>query len=1389
MDQWLESRYNSVPHNSQDSEAVAPLTEDFRDLTSEVDDETALILVTAVQSTSRHFTGLKETELAKLVRLIPVVHTHVPVVFSQDTQARCVGLLLYGDLKVHAHGKDIFIQAGEIIGEHSIFADGLRTMDVLLASSEAVLALFPLEDFFALEPASSLAQGDPDLSLKILRMFGTSAIHRAHYRLRLTEQEVIPCELEPVPQEMLPKLQILRKGNDQLDLTMTDDHLAIIAQEFLYCRMDNAKQFLSRDDKAQYVFFILSGEVKLEVEKKMVGRRMKGEFIGEELYLLRSYRHQPATRSEDVSAIYGTELLVFDFDRLDQVQRKYPEVAQLLLMRIGGAIISRYSVPTQAHSPEPAKVGHEKDVEGAVQAGISADVGLRGWPLFWQMCEQEAASTDLMLLKVEAEKAGDQTGAAHGKELLGEEERIIKNARRCGKNEALELLQYCRCFSGFFQLFSAEEIVVLAEELHVISLPKGGCILCKGEEATFVGIVVSGLAEVIIDGVHVCDSQVGEIIGEMALFAGQRVASVLAKSAHTAIGVWPLKRIMLFMKKHPIIGMKLLQGFIYISANKLRRVSDDKGSSEEKYIRAMELLPIKQLRKNLIKGSLTSETPFTMRLPLPPTLNAFLENMASLMKVAKVPKGTVMYEKGYEASGAALVLAGEMEVELRGVSKAHPSIKFQRKTVGMMVGEGTFLLESSIIRQLRIECVTAVSDAVVGFVTMDLLEQLLGEHPRFVMDLYKACVAQYMEDLAVSLAAAEGTQHKHQPHKHKKPRGRQRGSSTFKKAGRNFSMMTPKKRVVKSSSFLQILRAEEPPAFQRSPWKAAKWDSDEVCAALRGAPSLVELGHAGGATLMTHLAEATTVIALTPKNMGKLLSLADECIVIVLAKDLQVALPAHPQATWSRGTGSFLAPQQFLYGLPSPCIYHAAEEAHVGAIPPTELLDIIQEHPLGGLTLITTMLRQAVEEAAEHLRPSPPLALASSTMSLTEVMPIVLKAHQATGCFGALPGPSESHVKMLRILLQAAHFRKVGWRQCVMRRGCRFLEVVIVLHGTLQMRAGAAKSPVLGELQIGSFLGSAAWLHDPQVECPEEVYAGDGDDGALLAQLPLAALELLNKEHPYIARPLFFAMAAKEVDAQLRRLSPCLQMPKPDEVEVQKMQHLLAMSEVEKAEIGRQFRGFGDEELRQLEKCVDLWLFQEGQFVWSSTLRDRWVGVVVQGSALVLRDGKQVGSLQVGDLLGEITSFVETRLEPAKVVGEAGDCMVAAFRWDQLEALHEQNPELGLQMLRLVFGTAARKLGCLRGLCDANGLTARTDMINTELIPATKLFLMLQVACSAQWKKKIGARADQILRLHHLYDLALHMHTVAFKAGDLASPHLDAPSYAISFWGKADRVG
>ncbi|KAK3275976.1 hypothetical protein CYMTET_15927, partial [Cymbomonas tetramitiformis] len=480
-----------------------------------------------------------------------------------------------------------------------------------------------------------------------------------------------------------------------------------------------------------------------------------------------------------------------------------------------------------------------------------------------------------------------------------------------------------------------------------------------------------------------------------------------------------------------------------------------------------------------------------------------------------------------------------------------------------------------------------------------------------------------------------------------------------------------------------------------------------------------------------------------------------------------VALPAHPQATWSRGTGSFLAPQQFLYGLPSPCIYHAAEEAHVGAIPPTELLDIIQEHPLGGLTLITTMLRQAVEEAAEHLRPSPPLALASSTMSLTEVMPIVLKAHQATGCFGALPGPSESHVKMLRILLQAAHFRKVGWRQCVMRRGCRFLEVVIVLHGTLQMRAGAAKSPVLGELQIGSFLGSAAWLHDPQVECPEEVYAGDGDDGALLAQLPLAALELLNKEHPYIARPLFFAMAAKEVDAQLRRLSPCLQMPKPDEVEVQKMQHLLAMSEVEKAEIGRQFRGFGDEELRQLEKCVDLWLFQEGQFVWSSTLRDRWVGVVVQGSALVLRDGKQVGSLQVGDLLGEITSFVETRLEPAKVVGEAGDCMVAAFRWDQLEALHEQNPELGLQMLRLVFGTAARKLGCLRGLCDANGLTARTDMINTELIPATKLFLMLQVACSAQWKKKIGARADQILRLHHLYDLALHMHTVAFKAGDL----------------------
>lgn len=86
--------------------------------------------------------------------------------------------------------------------------------------------------------------------------------------------------------------------------------------------------------------------------------------------------------------------------------------------------------------------------------------------------------------------------------------------------EAERLLRDARDHSIFLRGFDAGDVASLANAISVVSFDTDEQVLVKGEEATFVGIVLSGMLAATVNGAVVGTMGAGKIVGEMAFFAG-----------------------------------------------------------------------------------------------------------------------------------------------------------------------------------------------------------------------------------------------------------------------------------------------------------------------------------------------------------------------------------------------------------------------------------------------------------------------------------------------------------------------------------------------------------------------------------------------------------------------------------------------------------------------------------------------------------------------------------------------------------------------------------------------------------------------------------------------------------------------------------------------------
>ena len=99
------------------------------------------------------------------------------------------------------------------------------------------------------------------------------------------------------------------------------------------------------------------------------------------------------------------------------------------------------------------------------------------------------------------------------------------------KEDIEQLLVEVQAKSRYFRGF-VDEVPKLAEMLSVVSFDEGETILQRGEEGTWVGLVLSGELSVIIEGKAVATVNPGDFLGEMILwYGGVRQSTVMASSS------------------------------------------------------------------------------------------------------------------------------------------------------------------------------------------------------------------------------------------------------------------------------------------------------------------------------------------------------------------------------------------------------------------------------------------------------------------------------------------------------------------------------------------------------------------------------------------------------------------------------------------------------------------------------------------------------------------------------------------------------------------------------------------------------------------------------------------------------------------------------------------
>jgi CRP-like cAMP-binding protein len=124
--------------------------------------------------------------------------------------------------------------------------------------------------------------------------------------------------------------------------------------------------------------------------------------------------------------------------------------------------------------------------------------------------------------------------------------------------QAIEMLASCQASSKYFSDFDFQQLITLAKELTILRFKERETVLFQGEPATFFGVILKGALASVVSAERTGQVRgVGEVIGEMALFAGGTRSASMEATQDGYLAVFSFAQLDHLYKSHRDLADKL----------------------------------------------------------------------------------------------------------------------------------------------------------------------------------------------------------------------------------------------------------------------------------------------------------------------------------------------------------------------------------------------------------------------------------------------------------------------------------------------------------------------------------------------------------------------------------------------------------------------------------------------------------------------------------------------------------------------------------------------------------------------------------------------------------------------------------------------------------------
>ena len=129
-----------------------------------------------------------------------------------------------------------------------------------------------------------------------------------------------------------------------------------------------------------------------------------------------------------------------------------------------------------------------------------------------------------------------------------------------------------------FQDLKPRELEVLAKHLKLCSIDQGSVVFREGEQGTFMGLIVEGIAElskqnVLENSVTICAEGVGRMLGEMALLDGEPRSATARFTKTGKILLLSKENFQRILVEHPTLGVTILSRLCQVLSRRLRQTT------------------------------------------------------------------------------------------------------------------------------------------------------------------------------------------------------------------------------------------------------------------------------------------------------------------------------------------------------------------------------------------------------------------------------------------------------------------------------------------------------------------------------------------------------------------------------------------------------------------------------------------------------------------------------------------------------------------------------------------------------------------------------------------------------------------------------------------------